>query len=187
MSDGWVLGFALNAVVGAAFLTISLMLAVQLTRSRQWGLNRIGSYFTVLVGLCGAGHAMRAGIGLGGALGFFGTAGTGTQLMLADWHLWIPDALAAASGVFYVIARVQDRDILSTTRAFEDVRSRRRKAISVHDGVTQKLLASKIALEQGNRTAAREALHEGLEASKQIVSPPERVAGRRGSEQEDAA
>lgn len=174
MSGGWVTGFTLNALIGTAFLTIGTMLAVQLTRSKQWNANVVGSTFAVLVLACGAGHAFRAALGLGGAFGLFGATGTGMQLAFADWHMWIADALTALAGIFYVIARVRDRNILQTARVFEDYRSRRRRAIQVHDSVVQKLVEAKLALETDRQDEAQEALQSGLEASKAIVS-------RRGS------
>lgn len=186
MSDGWITGLVLNAIVGTAFLTISLMLAVQLTRSRQWGANPIGSVFAILVGLCGAGHALRAVLGVGPVLGLFGTTGLAMQVTFADWHMWIPDALAAASGVFYVVGRIRDRDILETTRAFEDYRSRRQRAIEIHDTVVQNLLEAKLALERGERETAREALDEGTAASKAIASQRAPRAAGRSSTLEDA-
>lgn len=170
MTGGWLTGFGLNALIGIAFLTIGTMLAVQLTRTKQWGANVIGSVFAVLVLACGAGHAFRAALGLGGAFGLFGAAGTGMHLTFADWHMWIADAFTAMAGVFYVIARVRDRDILQTARVFEDYRSRRRRAIKVHDNVVQNLIEAKLALETGQEDQAREALEDGLEASKTIVS-----------------
>lgn len=176
MTAGWATGFALNAVIGTAFLTIGAMVAVQLTRSDQWAANSIGTLFAVLVLACGAGHAFRAVLGFGSTVGLFGAAGTGMRIAFADWHMWVADALTALAGVFYVIARVQDRDILQTARVFEDYRSRRERAIAVHDNVVQNLLEAKLALETGDQATAEEALEDGLEASKRIVS-------RRGTEQ----
>lgn len=170
MTGTWAIGLGLNGVIGAAFLTIGTMLAVQLTRTGQWTANRIASVFTVLVLACGFGHATRALILAGPSLGWFGTAGVASRIEFADWHMWFADGITAAAGVLYVIARTKDKDMLQTTRAFEDYRSRRARAIEVHDSVVQELAEARIALQAGEREDAEEALQRGLKASKEITS-----------------
>lgn len=174
----------LNGVTGTAFLTIGLMLAVQLTRKRQWSTNPIGSIFTVLVLACGIGHGVRAVLLAGPSLGWFGAAGIASRVEFADWHMWFADGFTALAGVFYVVARTRDRDLLQTTRAFEDYRSRRARAIEIHDGVVQTLAEARLALDAGEREAAERALTEGLQASQEVIS---RVGGRNpeGSDPED--
>ncbi len=168
--EAWWIGAAENGIIGAAFLTVGLILAIRLTRTRQWQGNIIASLFTLVALTCGAGHTFRAALALGPELGLFGAAGLAAQIELADWHMWIADLATAIAGVFYVVARFKHRDILETTRLFEDVLSRQARAIEVHDGIVQRLAEAKLALEAGERAHAREILHEGLEASKAIIS-----------------
>lgn len=173
--EGWWIGAAENGIIGAAFLTIGTILAVRLTRTRQWQSNTIASLFTLVALTCGAGHAFRATLALGPEVGLFGAAGIAAQIELADWHMWIADLATGFAGVFYLVARFKHRDILETARLFEDARSRQTRAIEVHDGVVQRLAEAKLALEAGHRERARETLHEGLEASKAIISEVEGV------------
>lgn len=170
MTGGWMIGLGLNVVIGAAFLTIGTMLAVQLTRTGQWTTNRIGSLFTLLVLACGVGHGARALLLAAPSLGWFETVGMASRIEFADWHMWVADGVTAAAGVFYVIARTMDKDILQTTRAFEDYRSRRARAIEIHDNVVQELAEAKIALKAGEQATAEAALKRGLRASQAIIS-----------------
>lgn len=166
----WLIGFGLNGIIGTAFFTIGLMLAYQLTRKGQWRTNRIGAVFTVLVLACGVGHAFRALILAGPTLGWFGATGLASRVEFSDWHMWAADGITALAGVFYVIARTRDKDLLQTTRAFEDYRSRRARAIEVHDHVVQNLAQAQLALQAGQPDEAEHALKRGLRASQEIVS-----------------
>lgn len=170
MTGTWWIGLSLNSVIGTAFVVIGLMLGEQLTRKGQWGTNRIGAVFTALVFTCGVGHLTRAILLAGPTFGLFGTAGVASRVAFADWHVWVADGVTAMAGVFYVIARTRDKDLLQTTRAFEDFRSRRERAIRIHDGVVQELAQAKIALEAGHHDEAEAALQKGLQASKRITS-----------------
>lgn len=170
MSETWTIGLALNGVIGTAFVVIGLMLAVQLTNKGQWTVNRIGTVFTVLVLACGVGHLMRSVLMLGPSTGWFGTVGVASRVAATDWHMWIADGITAVAGVFYVVARTRDKDLLQTTRAFEDYRSSRARAIEVHDSVVQNLTEARVALQAGERETAEQALQEGLQASQEIIS-----------------
>lgn len=175
MVEAWLYGFLLNAVIGGAFIAVGIQLASRLTASRQWHANPITSVFTLLALSCGAGHGVRALLMAGPSLGLFGIAGVATRVEFADWHMWVADGATAAAGIFYVIARWRDPDILQTTRLFEDYASRRHEALSVHDDVVQELNRAQIAIEAGRDGAARDALDNGLEASKAIIS---KIEGR---------
>lgn len=179
MNDAWWIGLGLNGVTGAAFVTIGAMLAVQLTRKGQWRTNRIGAIFTGLVLACGFGHALRALILAGPSVGLFEAAGLASRVEFTDWHMWVADGLSALAGVFYVVARTRNRDLLQTTRAFEDYRSRRARAIKVHDSVVQHLVEARVALQAGERGRAEQALEESLDASNALIS---RVQGPSSSD-----
>lgn len=170
MNETWTIALVLNGVIGTAFVVIGLMLAVQLTNKRQWTVNRIGTVFTVLVLACGVGHMMRTALLAGPSFGWFETAGMASRVVATDWHMWVADGVTALAGVFYVIARTRDKDLLQTTRAFEDYRSSRTRAIEVHDSVVQNLTEARVALQAGERETAEEALQEGLRASQEIIS-----------------
>lgn len=170
MNQTWTIGLVLNGVIGTAFVVIGLMLAVQLTNKRQWTVNRIGTVFTVLVLACGVGHMMRTVLLAGPSFGWFETAGMASRVVATDWHMWVADGVTALAGVFYVIARTRDKDLLQTTRAFEDYRSSRTRAIEVHDSVVQNLTEARVALQAGERETAEEALQDGLRASQEIIS-----------------
>lgn len=170
MSESWLLGLALNGIIGAAFLAIGLQLASRLTVSRQWQANPVASVFALLVVACGAGHAVRAAMIAGPSIGLFGPAGLASRVEFTDWHMWVADGATALAGVLYVIARWRDRDILETTRVFDDYRIRRSRALSVHDDVVQELNRAQIAIEAGRDEDAREALDRSLRASQEIIS-----------------
>lgn len=178
MNETWTIGLALNGVIGTAFVVIGLMLAVQLSQKGQWTTNQIGTIFTVLVFTCGVGHLVRAALLAGPSFGIFGTAGMASRVAATDWHMWVADGLTALAGVFYVVARTRDKDLLQTTRAFEDYRSSRARAIEVHDSVVQNLTEARLALEAGERETAERALQDGLLSSQEIVSRVREPAGQ---------
>lgn len=113
---------------------------------------------------------MRALLLAGPSLGLFGAAGVASRVEFTDWHMWLADGVTAMAGVFYVIARTRDKDLLQTTRAFEDYRSHRSRAIEIHDSVVQNLAEAKIALQAGEQEDAEDALARGLQASQRIIS-----------------
>lgn len=190
MVESWLGGFLLNVVIGGAFVAIGLQLATRLTASRQWHANPIASVFTLVALSCGTGHAIRALLMAGPTLGLFGTAGVATRVEFADWHMWVADGATAMAGVFYVVARWRDRDILQTTRLFEDYTSRRRQALSLHDDVVQELNRAQIAIQADRDDDARTALDNGLRATQEIISgiesQPTETGETRSAVQEEA-
>lgn len=166
----WIVGLALNAVIGAAFLAVGIQLAVQLTRKREWSVNPIAAVFALVALTCGAGHAYRGVLLAGPPLGVSALAVQAARIEFTDWHMWVADSATAAAGLFYLWARFAHRDILQTTRMFEDAQTRRARALSVHDEVVQELTRAKLALDVGREGDALQALDDGLEASKAIVS-----------------
>lgn len=184
MVESWLAGFLLNAVIGGAFIAVGVQLATRLTASRQWHANPIASVFALVALSCGAGHTVRAGLMAGPTVGLFGTAGLATRIEFTDWHMWVADGATAMAGVFYVVTRWRDRDILQTTRLFEDYTSRRRQALSVHDDVVQELNRAQIAIQADRDDDARDALENSLDASKEIIS---RIEGHPLRSDEDAS
>lgn len=176
--EGWMIGLFLNGTIGAAFIFVGVVLAVNLTRSGQWSGNSIATLFTFVAFTCGAGHALRAALIAGPTFGLFGLEGLATRVEFTDWHMWVADGLTAIAGLFYVTARTLDRDLFQTTRLFEDYRARRRRAIEVHDDVVQQLLEAKLSLEMGRREQARDALAASLDASQHIISDVSAIEDR---------
>lgn len=170
MAQTWLYGFLLNAVIGGAFIAVGLQLATRLTASQQWHANPIASVFTLVALTCGAGHTIRAALMAGPTIGMFGIAGVATRVEFSDWHMWIADAATAAAGVFYVVTRWRDRDILQTTRLFEDYTTRRSQALTLHDDVVQELNRAQVAIQADREEDARTALDNSLEATKEIIS-----------------
>lgn len=170
MAETWLYGFLLNAVIGGAFIAVGLQLATRLTASRQWHANPIASVFTLVALSCGAGHTIRAALMAGPTIGLFGIAGVATRVEFTDWHMWVADGATAAAGVFYVVTRWRDRDILQTTRLFEDYTTRRSQALTLHDDVVQELNRAQIAIQADRDEDARAALDNSLEATKEIIS-----------------
>lgn len=166
MTEAWVLGMVLNAVVGAAFLTIGLSMATRVTLTNQWRRNHVAGIFSLLVVACGAGHGLRAGLLAAPSLGIDLLAAEAARVEFADWHMWVADLATALAGVFYVAARVRGEGLLATARAFQDFRTRRNRALEVHDGAVQNLAAAKLALESGQQEVAKDRLRDCLETSR---------------------
>lgn len=191
MIEGWVIGLALNGVIGGAFLAIGVRMAARVTLTNQWRRNHVAGVFSLLVIACGAGHALRAGLLAAPILGIDLLSAEAARVEFADWHMWLADLATAFAGVFYVWARMRGDGLLATARAFRDFRTRRNRALEVHDGAVQNLAAAKMALEAGQEEVAKERLVDCLETSRSYLADIhlERehaaVAGSAGAEEGD--
>lgn len=189
MTEAWLVTALLNGAAGLAFVAVGLNIAVQLTRSGQWSANRVSSVFSVLVVACGLGHAGRAALALAPAVGLFAATGEATRVVFADWHMWVADGMTAAAGVAYLIARVRDRDVLESSKAFRDYHARRARGLEVHDGIVQDLVTARMALQNGERERASSLVGRALETSKHIISgvDPTPTADRAADDPDAAA
>lgn len=170
MTQAWMLGLVLNAVIGTAFITVGVILAWRLTATRDWGANPLAAAFTLVALTCGWGHLTRGLLLAGPSLGIFQVAGAATRVEFADWHMWVADTLTAIAGVFYLVVRFRNPELLWTTKVFDDLRERRTRALVVHDRVVQDLAEAKFALEREDAARSRRALRRALDASMEVIS-----------------
>lgn len=168
MTEGWVVGMALNGVIGVAFLIVGVILAVRLTLQRDWRSNVLATAFCLVALTCGAGHLGRSLVLAAPSLGFLEVTGGATRIEFDDWHMWVADGVTALAGVFYVAVRFRSKELLWTSKVFDDLHERRRRAMLIHDQVVQDLVEGKLALEVGERERGLKALERAVRTSKSM-------------------
>ena len=163
-------GLATNTVIAVAFLAVAFLLAVNLTRSRQWSANPLGSGTFLLYLTCGGGHAVHAIQLAYPLLGVATVTGLAAQTEYQLWHMAVWDALTAAAGVWYWTMRRRFPDLVSGAAVFEDLRERQRRALEIHDNIVQGLVRAQVALDLEKDEEGRQAVGETLGASRRIVT-----------------
>ncbi len=168
--DTWALGLVASVIISVTFLAVAVLLAVNLTRSRQWRANPlgVGTFFLYLT--CGGGHAVRTIQILDPSLGLATAAGAAARVEHGDWHVWAWDAVTAAAGVWYWTMRKKFPDLVTGAAVYEDLRERNRRALEIHDNVVQGLVRAKLALDLGVKKEGDAAVAETLESSKRIIT-----------------
>lgn len=187
LSNGFYVGWIANGVIAVAFLAVAVLLAVNLTKSRQWTGNILGGGTFVLYLACGGGHLVHF-IQLSYlSIGIQTDIGLAARYEYSDWHPWVFDLLTMAAGISYWLMRRKFPDLVSGAAVYEDLRHRQRKALQIHDKVVQGIVHAKLALDLDDERETQEAVNKTLEASKRIIDDllgnDEIVAGglRRGT------
>jgi hypothetical protein len=166
--DGWTVGLGANAVIAVAYLAVAVLLALNISKTKQWMANPLaaGTFFLYLT--CGGGHAVVA-LELAGFTGS-AAASEGARTLYQTWTLWTWDILTAAIGVWYWTMRNRFPGLVTGTAVFEDLRGRQKRALEINDNVVQGLVRAKLSLDLRRDEEGRAALHDTVLASERIVS-----------------
>jgi signal transduction histidine kinase len=170
MWPSWSIGLAASATITVAFLAVAAVLAVNLTRSRQWRRNPLGTGTFLLYLTCGGGHAMHTLQLVGPWFGVDAAAGAAARLEYSEWHTWVADGVTALAGVWYWTMRRKFPGLVTGAAVYEDLRLRQRQALEIHDNVVQGLARAKLALDLSRGDEGSAALEETLAASRRIVT-----------------
>jgi hypothetical protein len=170
MLPSWSIGLAASAVITATFLAVAALLAVNLTRGRQWRRNPLGTGTFLLYLTCGGGHAMHTLQLVDPWLGLGTAASAAARLEYSEWHTWVADGLTALAGVWYWTMRRRFPSLVSGAAVYEDLRIRQARALEIHDNVVQGLARAKLALDLGRTDEGAAALDDTLAASKRIIT-----------------
>jgi signal transduction histidine kinase len=170
MIDGWTLGFLANGVIATAFLAVAVLLAVNLTTSKQWRKNPLAAATVFLFITCGGGHAIYTLQLIEGSLGFDTASGAAIRYAYGEPHMWVWDGVIAVTGVAYWRMRSRFPALVTGTAVFEDLRERQAQALEIHDNVVQGLVRAKLALELDDREQGDEAVDAALASAQRIVT-----------------
>lgn len=148
---------------------MAILLAVNLTTSKQWVRNplSVGTFLIFLT--CGGGHAVHTVLLLWPAVAG-PTATAAIRLEYSEWHTWAVDGLTAAAGVFYWMMRRRFPTLVGGAAVYEDLRIRQSQALEIHDNVVQGLARAKLALDLDRTAEGDQALQETLDASRRIIT-----------------
>lgn len=168
--QSWTIGFAFSATIAVTFLAVAVMLAVSLSRGRQWLRNPLGTGTFLIFLSCGGGHALHTWQLAEVSLGLGGAAALASRVEYGEWHMWLADGLTAGAGVWYWTMRRRFPGLVSGAAVYEDLRVRQREAIELNDNVVQGLAQAKLALEVEQVGEGERAVRETLEKSKRIIT-----------------
>lgn len=171
MVDGWLWGFAFNAIIAGTYLGIMAFIAVSIVRSRQWRSNPLATATVFLFLTCGGGHAVYALQLAEPSLGWTTPYAEANRAVYNDdWHLWAWDGVTAAIGVWYLSMRRKFPALVHGAAIFEDLRARQLRALEINDNVVQGLVRAKLALDLGAREESVEAVEGSLASAKRIIT-----------------
>lgn len=159
--DPWTIGATANTLVTVAYLAIFWTIASGVAASRQWRSNPL-SVATALIFLsCGIGHGLHLAHLV---LDEHGARHT------YDLHLGIWDLGTGVGAVWYWSLRGRFPALVRGAALFEDLRTRQRQALEIHDNVVQGLATAKLALDLGDTARADAAIDVTLTRAKAIIS-----------------
>ncbi|WP_052666291.1 hypothetical protein [Nitriliruptor alkaliphilus] len=162
MIDWFPAAFA-NGIVTVAYLSISIHILRGVHAGRSWRTNPLAVATGLIFLSCAAGHA--------GHVGHLLDPGTrAASLQVYDLHLIVIDGVTAVIAVRYWLLRSRFPALVRGAAVFEDLTTRRREALDLHDQVVQQLATAKLALELGEHDRGMAALDASLTASRRIVS-----------------
>lgn len=168
--DIWHLGLLASLVITVAFGAIGVKLAADLTRTGQWSENPLAVATVFLYVTCASSHGIRLVQLTEGLLGSQTLPALAATLEYGYVHMVGLDIVVAFAGVWYWTLRNRYPSLVRGAGIFEDLRSRERQALAVHDNVVQGLSEAKLALETGQEEAGEEALDETLDQAKELIT-----------------
>lgn len=168
--EPWLIGLAANATIAAALLAVAVVIAMNLTKGRQWFVNPLAAATVFLFITCGGGHAVYAMQLMDNSIGLATEAGAAIRFAYLQPHMWGWDIMTAAAGVWYWTMRRKFPDLVSGAAVFEDLRGRQRRALEIHDNVVQGLVRAQLALELSREGEAKEAVDATLARAEAMVT-----------------
>jgi hypothetical protein len=159
----WLPAASFNIVVALAYLSIGIHILRGVQTTDSWRTSPLAVATGLIFLSCAAGH--------GGHVGhLLDPASREASLQVYDVHLVMLDGLTAVIAVRYWMLRGRFPALVRGSAIFEDIHTRRREALDLHDQVVQQLTTAKLAFELGEHDSGLRALEDGLGASRRIVS-----------------
>ncbi len=170
LPDLWQAGLVASAVITVSFAAIAIRLVLDLTRTGQWSGNPLGVATMLIFLTCAGSHGVRTVQLLAPVLGVGGLPGLASHVEYNWAHMVVLDLLTAFAGLWYWTMRRRYPTLARGASLFEDLRSRNRQALAVHDNIVQGLSRTKLALEAEQDELGEEALEETLEEAKTMIT-----------------
>ncbi len=163
----WLLGGVANVAIAGCYLTIAWITQAGLTRTHQWGRNRLGAATFLIFLSCGIGHGLHAEHLLISAQ-VADAGGLAIREAFGSWHVVGVELVTAGAAIWYLSQRRRYGALLSVA-VFEDVSERQRTALEVHDDIIQGLVTARLAMELGDVEQATRAIDSSLSASRGVI------------------
>jgi hypothetical protein len=165
----WTTGLIANAVVAAAYLSISTVIAVSLVRSGQARSNPLGAATAAIFLTCAVNHGSHTAHM---AMPWLGASIDRGLAMRASYdpEMAIWDVVTAAVGVYYWTLRRSYAPLMRGAKLFEDLRQREQQALELNDNVLQGLVVAKMALDLGRPAKAQEVLEASISSASRMIT-----------------
>lgn len=163
-------GLAASGIITVSFAAVGVRVALDLSKTAQWAANPLAVATVFLYLSCAGSHGIRTVQLFEPMLGVASLPGLAAHVEYSFAHMIVLDATAAFAGVWYWTMRRRYPSLVRGAAVFEDLRSRKRQALDVHDNVVQGLTQSKLALETGQDEVAEESMERTLEEAKGIIT-----------------
>ena len=164
----WQIGMSANAIIGVAYLAISLALIIPLTRSNQLKSNPLAVATAAIFLTCAVHHGSHAVHML---LPAFVSDEQGLSMRAAwGWPLAIWDVVGAIVAIFYWTQRRSYGALIDGAALFEDLRKREQQALELNDSVLQGMVVSRMALDLDDPDKALDALDTSIASASRIIT-----------------
>lgn len=161
---------ALNVVVVAVHLAISLTILRGLLQAGRLWSNPLMLATSAIFFASAVHHGSHPVHALLPTFGVDDRDAAATRIAFDEWHTSIWDVLTAGIGVWYLMLRNRFPALARGSALFEDLRTRERQALEIHDNVVQGLAEAQLAFDVGRPQQARQAVDRTLAAARQIIT-----------------
>jgi len=168
-----------NVVLVLVYGSIALIMLHGLVRGRQWASNPIATATFAIFAACTVGHGLHLEDTLlpytGVLLGYTDTAQAAAvteaaRATFSDPLLLVWDVFTAMVAAWYWTIRSRFALLFHGAALCEDMATRTKQAMELHDNVVQGLTRAKLALDLGRREEGAAVVDETLAASKHIIA-----------------
>jgi hypothetical protein len=164
----WQVAFISCALSAAAYLAISLAIAVPLTRSHQLRTNALGAATAAIFFTCAVHRAAISVHLLLPSLGVQDREGLAMRVAWG-WPLASWDVVGAVAALYYWSLR-RNFSTLQGAQLFQDFRQREQQALELNDSVLQGLVVAKMALDLEQPAKAQQALAASIDSASRIIT-----------------
>ncbi len=165
----WGLATVAGVVIGAAYLSISWIIASGLVTTGQLRSNRLGLATAAILFTAGMHHVGLAALMLAPEVDLAVDQG----LALRDawpWPAVVWALLTASVGIYYLSLRGSYASVLRGAQMFEDLKVRERQALEINDNIVQGLTVAKYALTMGADDQSKQAIEDTLRRARSIIT-----------------
>lgn len=164
------LAAALNVVVVAAYLAISVSILRGLLRTGRWSSNPLALATSAIFFTCAVHHGSHPAHMLLPLIGIDSHHSMAMRDAFGTWHTTVWDVATAGVAVWYFGLRSRFPALVRGSVLFEDLRERERQALEIHDNIVQGLAEAQLAFDVGREQQARAAVDRTLAAARQLIT-----------------